>query len=148
MISAEHKLFTFLQGAIAAAGAEDPLHQMELHDTVHQVITRDRGLRIGDGRSQLAPKPDGTLGEFDAEVELTCFVRVAGTDKTERLAARDGVVDLAAAVATLFYDDATLGGRVCDLLSGTIEREFVSINGQPFAVARMSLVIDPSGSPK
>lgn len=145
MISSEHNLFLFLQSAIVGSPDGDPLHDAELHDTEHQVITHDRGIRIGDGRSQLAPNADGSLAEFDAEVELTCFVRVAGTDKTERLTARDGVIDLAAAVARLFYNDQTLGGRVCDLQIGPIRREFASINGQPFALARMPITINPSG---
>lgn len=145
MISCEHQLFLFLQSAIAVAQSGEPLHGIELHDTEHQVITRDRGIRISDGRSQLAPKADGTLGEIDAEVELTCFVRVAGADKTERLAARDGAIDLAAAVAALFFADQTLGGRVCDLQLGAIRREFASINGQPFALARVPLTINPVG---
>jgi hypothetical protein len=147
MISSEHQLYFFLQAAIGAALTDDPLHGIELHDTEHQVITRDRGLRIGDGRSQLAPRADGTLGEFDAQVELTCFVRVAGSDKTERLSARDGVIELAAAVAARFFADQTLGGRVCDLQIGAIRREFASINGQPFALARVPLTINPTGAP-
>jgi hypothetical protein len=145
MISSEHQLFLFLQAAIAGAPNGDPLHGVELHDTEHQTITRDRGIRIGDGRSQLAPKADGTLGEFDAQVELTCFVRVVGTDKTERLATRDGAIDLAAKVAGLFFADQTLGGRVCDLQLGVIRREFASINGQPFALVRIPLTINPAG---
>ncbi len=145
MISSEHRLFLFLQTAIADAANDDPLHGAELHDTEQQVITRDRGFRIGEGRSQLAPRADGTLAEFDAQIEVTCFVRVAGTDKTERLAARDGAVELAAALAGLFFADQTLGGRVCDLQLGTIRREFASINGQPFALARVPLIINPTG---
>jgi hypothetical protein len=147
MICVEHQLFLFLQTAIAAAGPGDPLFQAELHDTIFQTITRDRGLRIGDCRSTLAPSPDQTLGEFDALIELTGFVRVAGSDKTERLAARDAVVALAAAVTQLFFADQTLGGRVCDLLAGPVAREFISVNGQPFALARLPLVINPSGLP-
>lgn len=145
MISCEHQIYLFLQSALAAAQSGEPLHGAELHDTEHQVITRERGIRIGDGRSQLAPKADGTLGEFDAEVELTCFVRVAGADKTERLAARDGTIDVAAAVVALFFADQTLGGRVCDVQMGPIRREFASINGQPFALARVLLIINPTG---
>jgi hypothetical protein len=148
MISAEHQLFLFLQGAIAAAAVGDAFHQVELHDTFHQVITQDRGLRIGDGRSELAPKPDGTLGEYDADLELVCFARVAGSDKTERLAARDAVMDLAAATVKRMFDDPTLGGRICDLLVGAIVREFASINGQPLALARIPLMINPSGGNK
>ena len=51
----------------------------------------------------------------------------------------------AAAVAELFFADQTLGGRVCDLQIGTIRREFASINGQPFALARIPLTINPTG---
>jgi hypothetical protein len=145
MISSEHNLYLFLQGAIAAAGITDPLQQAELHDTVHQVIKQDRGLRIGDCISELAPRADGSLGEFDAQLELTCFARVAGSDKTERLAARDAVIELAAAVIGLLLADPTLGGRVCDTLAGTVRREFTSINGQPFALARLPITINPSG---
>ncbi|MEO6392517.1 MAG: hypothetical protein ABIP75_11740 [Pyrinomonadaceae bacterium] len=145
MLSIEHKLFLFLQDTIGAAAAEDPLHDVELHDSLHQVIKRQRGLRIGECRSLLAPRPDNSLDEFDARLTVIGFARVAGADKTERLAARDAVIELAAAVIRKFLDDPTLGGRVCDLLAGQVDREFASINGEPFALARVPLVINPSG---
>ena len=145
MLSIEHKLFLFLQEALDDAPAEDPLYEAELHDSLHQVIKRDRGLRIGECRSLLAPRPDNALDEFDARLTVTCFARVAGADKSERLAARDAVIGLASKVIRLVLDDPTLGGRVCDLLAGQVDREYASINGQPFALAKLPLVINPSG---
>lgn len=145
MASIEHKVFDWLEEAIEAAVEGEPLYEAELHDTVHQTIKKNFGIRIGEVERSLAPEAEGEAADFDALVPLIFFCRVAGLDKTERLAALDKCDELEKTVASLLFVDSSLGGRVCDCLILRTPRGFDSIKSEPYAVANMPLVINPSG---
>lgn len=142
---AEILLFDFLSGAIAAAVPGDLLFELELHDTVHQKIQTLKGVRISDAVGTLAPEPGGGLKEYDVIIDLACFAKVEGKEKTQRQPAVVAVYELQREICQLLYDYPELGDRVCDTYVGKGMRGYDVFDGNPYAVANISLVINPSG---
>lgn len=143
---AEILLFEFLQESIDASGADDVIYAIELHDTIYQKITKDRGLRISDAVSDMAPGPGGDMREFNARIVLVCFAKVGGKDKKDRQPALTDVFQLQQAVYQLLYNDPSLGGRVCDTNLERGSRGYDILDGSPYAVANIPVVVNPIGS--
>jgi hypothetical protein len=138
-------LFDFLKEKFDLAVPDEPLFQIELHDTMHQTITKLRGVRISEANGLLAPGPGGGVGEWDVELIVTCYAKVEGKDKTERQAALQASFDIHRAVAGLLFDDSSLGGRVCDVLLRKWGRGYDVFEGNPYAVVNQPLIMNPSG---
>lgn len=142
---AELLLYEYLGEKIAQAVHGDPLFEIELHDTVYQPITKLRGVRISDSISTPAPDIGGGVKEYDLEVQIVCFVRVESADQKKRAEALQKVFEIQTEVCGLLFDDASLGGRVCDSFVGTSIRAYDRLDGNPYAVANIPLTINPSG---
>ena len=140
----EDAIFEFIEAAVAAAQEGEPLFKAEVHDTVYQRIKQDYGVRVGDCESDLAPAPGAAeVQEFDTELTLIFYARVAGADKSNRKAARNQVRELALAVAKLIFDDPSIGGQVFDCLPGKLRRGYDSItDADEYAVANLPLRIN------
>jgi hypothetical protein len=143
----EDAIVEMLEAAVAAAAQGTPLYQAEVQDTVYQQIEQDYGVRVGDCASQVAPSAGGEeMEEFDAQLTLVAYSRIAGTDKTDRKAARNDARALALAVAKLFFDDNTIGGNVRDARVMKMRRGYDSITGgETYAVANLDLLINETG---
>ena len=145
-MSVENDTFEFLEEAVAAVALDNALQGIEVHETVYQTIKTDRGVRVGNGESQLAPLPGGgAIEEFDCLLSLVCYSRVIGADKTDRVMARDQAMDIAKAVSMLFLTDPSMGGRVRDSRVLKARRGFDSIGSQPFAVCELQMVVNETG---
>lgn len=142
---AEILLFEFLAEKIGSALPESVLFGLEVHDTVHQAITKLRGVRVSEANGAIAPGPGGVAGEWDVDLYLVCFAKVEGKDKKLRQDALAAAFDIQMAVAGLLFADQTLGGRVCDLVVRKWGRGYDVFEGNPYAVVNMPLLINPSG---
>ena len=141
----EDSTHDFIEVAISAAEEDSTFHGAELHDTVYTLMG-EYGYRIGDCESDPAPLPGGEgMEEFDAELAVYCFARIAGEEKTNRKAARNKARELMLAVAGLFFDDTTMGGRVSDVLVGRCVRGYTDQGGDVFAVAIVPLTVNGTG---
>lgn len=142
---AEILLYDFLFEVVDAALPDDPLfYQLELHDTIWQSITKDRGVRISDATSFMSPEPGGGMKEFDARIVLVCYSKVKDKDQKARVPALTAVFLLQQAIYQLLYDDPTLGDRVCGSRLEPGSRGYDNLNGKPYAVANIPLVINPT----
>lgn len=141
----EVKLFEFLKEKFDASASGSVLYELELHDTLNQKITKQQGVRISEAVGDLAPGPGGGLSEHDVLLFIVCFAKVLGKDKTKRQAALQEVFDIQLAVCQLLISDSTLGTRVCDLVIRRGGRGYDVLEGNPYAVANMPLIINPSG---
>lgn len=139
-------LFEFLTEQVNAALPDDLISGLELHDTVYQSIRKDRGLRISDVTSTFSPTSIGTEKEYDALITIAAYSRVTGKDKTERIPAMQDAFEIQQKVYELLRNNSTLAGRVCDLLLRRGARGYDVLDGEPFAVAMIPLVINPSGA--
>lgn len=146
MKPAEILLYDFFRERFDASASDSLLYKLELHDTVHQKIVTPQGVRISEATSDLAPGPGGGLKELDIDLIIICFSRILGKNKTERQAALMEVFEIQNEIAGLLNADQTLGGRVCDLLIRRGSRGYDVLDGEPFAVANMPLLINPSGA--
>lgn len=141
----EDAIDEYLTAAAEAAAEGQLLFGAEVHDTVYSTIS-DFGFRLSDCESDPAPLPEGDgMDEFDAQLTLVCFSRVAGQDRTDRKAARDKARALMLAAAQLFFDDTTAGGRVRDVLVGRCRRGFDTEGDDIYAVVNMPLTINGTG---
>jgi hypothetical protein len=143
---AEILLFDFLAEKFDASASGSVLYELELHDTVHQSITKKQGVRISEANGDLAPGPGGGVKECDVDLILICFAAVEGKDKKQRQEALAAAFDIQMAVAGLLFADPSLGGRVCDLLPRKFGRGFDVLDGKPYAVVNLPLLINPSGA--
>ncbi len=143
MTPAEIQLFDFLTTVIGSAAQGDPLFNAELHDTVYQKITADRGIRISEATGEFSLGPGGVANEYDVTIIIVCYARVTGVKKQERQPALADVFDLVKRVFEVLMNDPTLGGRVCDLIVQPGGRGYDTFDGEPFAVANMPIVINP-----
>lgn len=147
-IAIEDEVFDFLEEKIAEAGEGDELFEAELHDHLYSKISAQPGygIRVGDCESVLAPNPGSTeMEEFDADLTLVVFARVTGAERAKRKEARTKVLLLSKAVAMLFVEDPTLGGRVNDGRVMRCLRGWDNISGVPYAVVNMPLLVNDSG---
>lgn len=144
----EVSVFEFLDAAVNDAAVESPLEGIAVHDTVYRPIEKNQpnGVRISDCVSTIAPEPGGGMKEYDAELVLACFAKIEGADKKQRQDALKKVFEIQTAVIELLYSDGSLGGRVCDVLIRRSPRSFDVFEGNPYAVAMIPLVVNPSGS--
>lgn len=148
MSAIEDHVFDFLEESIAAANDPSPLVDAELHDTLFREITKDFGVRIGDGESTLEPNSGDTeVLEFDGTVPLVIFSVATGADRSDRKDARDRMIALAKAVSKLFLDDPTMNGRVNDSRVTRCPRGWDSIKSMPYSVANMDLLVNETGGP-
>lgn len=145
MASLNRKFFEFLESAIESAAEGDALYGAELHDTVYQKIKDDFGVRISTPEGSLAPNSSG-VEDYDALVTLVIFARIEGSEKTDRLDALDVCDALTKAVAQLFFDDLSMGGRVCDVDVLRHLTDFDSNGSDFFAIANLPIVVNPTGA--
>ena len=143
----EDAVFDYLGAAISAAPNGTALYQAELHGTVYEKIKKNFGVRVGDCESDVAPLAGGGAAEeFDASLIVVIFARVEGADKSARRPARNKAREMMLAVAKLFQDDPSMGGRVRDSLVGRCARGFDSLtNADEYAVVNMPLLVNMSG---
>lgn len=139
-------LFEYLKESIESAASDDLLYELELHDTIHQPIRRDKGLRVGDSVGDFGPQAGGTLGEYDVMVVLVAYARLKGQDQQARQPALRAVYEIQRAACDLILNDSTLGGRVCDTLIRRGGRGYDVLDGEVYAVANIPLIINPSGA--
>lgn len=142
---AEILLFDFLRERIDAAVPESPLFDLELHDTVYQTITKERGVRISEAVGDLSPGPD-SIREYDVELIVTCFSKVLGKNVKDRQPALISVFGIQKAVYEILLADSTLGDRVCDSLMRKGGRGYDVFEDGVFAVTNMPMIINPSGA--
>lgn len=138
-------LFDYLADAQAASAVDSVIYPLELHDTVYQTIKKDRGVRITDAVGDLAPEPGGGLKEYDVSVQIVCFAKVEGKDKKQRQEALVAVFAIQRAVVQLLLDDQSLGMRLCDVVIQKGVRGYDVLDGTPYAVANISILINPTG---
>ncbi|HEX8500800.1 MAG TPA: hypothetical protein VF659_09425 [Pyrinomonadaceae bacterium] len=144
-MTVEDATHEFIAEAVVAAEEGSALFGIELHDTLY-TSKQERGVQIGDCESDVAPLPGGEgMQEFDAELSLFCFARIAGEDKSDRKAARNKARELMLAVAALFFDNTTMGGRVNDVLVRRCVRGYTDQGGDVFALAIVPLVVNGTG---
>ncbi len=141
-------LFEYLDGAVAAIDDEDAvLFGVAVQDTVYQSMVKiDRLVRVSDAEGGLSPGPGGQLGEFDVKITLVVGSRVKGSDKTERATAVTDLFLMQRAVCQLLFDDETLGSRVCEVLVKDGVRGYDILDGEPYAVANIPLIVNPTGA--
>lgn len=143
----EIKLAANVQNFLSA-NEKSLLAGMTIHDTVYQNFTtgQNYGIRIGEVPSTFAPNFDGNFKEFDAEVPLAVFARVVGSEKSNRAASLEKVFAVSILVCKLFNAYQDLKGRGCDSLLLRWIRGFDEMDGEAYAVANTSLIINPSGA--
>ena len=142
----ETHLYDYLKEVFDASASVNVLSQLELHDTVHQKIGKAAGVRISEAVGMLAAGPGGGLKEMDVDIILVCFARVEGKDKRQRQDALGKVFEIESEVAKLFINDPTMGSRVCDVLVRRSSRGYDVLDGEPYAVANVPLLVNPSGA--
>jgi hypothetical protein len=144
--ASEDLVFDFIEENANAAIAGEPLFEAELHDTLYRPIKKRYGIRVGDGDSELSPTPGGEeLAEFNGVVPIVIYSAVTGPDRSDRKDARAKMMDVAKAVAKLFLDDPTMGGRVTDSRVKSCPRGWDSYNDIPYSVANMVLLVNETG---
>lgn len=167
MAAIETHVYDFIAEAKQAA-LSGLLPTAHLHGDMHEPVPADSqlGIRISNGEGDYAPVPpasgqDVTIGERDVELFIVAFAEVMGTDlrdPTARRAARDRAADLARELATLFFRDPDMGGRVCNSLVGRWQSGYLNGAGQRalfqteqrttgrlFAVINFGLVFNDTG---
>lgn len=97
---AEILLFEFLSETADAAGVDDLLYQIDIHDTIYQSIDQKKpwGVRISDAVGEMAPGNGRAASEFDVDLTLVCFARVEGKNQKQRGEALQKVFDIQLAV--------------------------------------------------
>ncbi len=143
MKPAEIVIFEFLSDSISSAPVDSPIYDCELHDTVYQTIRTKHCIRVSEAVSELAVDVTQEMKEFDAELVIAVCVKVEGKDKKERQASIQRLFEIQQAVTKLLTEDGTLGGRVCDSLVRRSFRGFDVLDGEPWAVANIPVVINP-----
>jgi len=146
-MTVEQALYDFLNEAITTAAPATPLHQVELHDTFYRKLTKEVGVRIGDCEAEMAPLPGGEeIEEFNARIVIVCYARIAGTDKSNRAAARDRVTAMARQIALLLYLDPRMNQTVNDSRILAVRRGYDSItDADHYAVANLDVIINETG---
>lgn len=142
----EDSIFEFLSDAIEAAEEDDTLFGVGLHDTIYSTITAERGIQIDDGESDFAPSSGAeSIEEFDGNVTLIIYRRLTKDERSERKQARSDALELAKAVAKLFWDDPTMGNRVFD--SRVLRRlaGWANIKSVPYCVMNLPLLVNDTG---
>ncbi len=144
----EDLVYDFLKETIDAAQSGEPLFGAELHDTVFRRIEKEYCIRVGDAESDLAPSPgaDEEL-EFDGVVPLVILSVVSGPNRSDRKAARTRMIKLSKALAKLFHDDPTMGGRVNDSRVTRWPRGWDSIESKPYSISNAVLLVNETGGP-
>lgn len=139
-----------INDAEANFGEEDPEHSAlfgaELHQHIYQKFDEKNywfGIRVGNGESTLAPNPGQTeMEEFDGNLTLVAFARIKKADNSDVEDARSKAFAVAKAVAQLFIDNPTIGGRVNYLKVDRCPRGFDEWATKLYAVCNMPLTIN------
>lgn len=156
-VAIEDAIYDFLEETIAAineAEAEfdeltehSPLFGAQLLDSPYETITKDYGIQIDDGESDLAPSSGAeTVEEFDGNVTLIIFRKVPKVDRAHRKAARSQAMALALATAKLFFDDPTMGNRVNDARVLRCLRGWANIKSSPYVILNVPLLVNETGA--
>lgn len=147
----EFLLYEFIKAAADAVndpetGDEDsPAFGVVVHDHIYRKVDDDKFdyIQIGPCDSDFAPSSGAEIvEEFDANVTVITVSRVPAADVRDRQAAMTKAVDLAKWVAKLLLDDPTMGARVNDSRVLQCARDWVSINGKPYAVTNVPLIVN------
>lgn len=140
-------VYEFLQENVDAAADGSALSGIDVHDTVWQAFKKDmpKVLRVSDAVGRMVPIGEGQIKEFDVAVEIACAVKIEGVDKKARQQPLCDVFNIQKAVVGLLFADQTLGNRVCDILINEMPRSYDSIDGNPYAVANIGLIVNPWG---
>lgn len=147
MPAIEDHIHDYLEDAIEAADEQSVLFGAELHDTVYRSIKKKFGIRVGNGESDLAPTPGGAqVAEFDGAVPLVVYALVEGPDRSDRKAARSRVLEMSKAIAQLFFNDPTMGGRVSDSRVTKFPRGWDAFDSSPYAVANPLVLVNETGA--
>lgn len=145
-MSIETAIHDAIKVAIEAAVDGDALYDAELHDTLYARVTKLFGVRVGDVEASVAPTPGGEkVEEFDATLPLQSFARVQGDTAEARATAREQARGIARAVAKIFFDDPTLGGRVRDSLVVGLKCGWGQVQAAPYAVAVLMVLVNGTG---
>lgn len=145
-IAIEDLIFDFLEESIAAAANDSPLKDAELLDSPYATITKDFGIQIDDGESDLAPSPGAEeIWEFDGNVTLIIYRRVPKADRAARAEARGQALALAKAAAKLFLDDPMMGNRVNDSRVLRCLRGWGNIKSSSYVILNVPLLVNDSG---
>jgi hypothetical protein len=148
----EQTLYTYLTALVAAADENSALSGAAVKQTAYGSVTTNKVIEIGPCSPDVAPLPgNDELGEFDAELTLVLLrlveVPPAGADADAAYAAaRDEAIAMGAAIGLAVVDNNTLGGVLIDALPIKLLRDFTTVKQQPFAVANLVLLINPTGS--
>ena len=146
MPAIEDHVYNFIKEAVAAAAPESPLAGVEVHDTVYREIEQETCIRVGDGDSDLAPNPGATaMQEFDGVVPLVVLSLLTGADRSARQACRSRMIDLSKALAMVFMEDPTMGGRVNDSRVTRWPRGWDNISSRVYSVSNAALLVNETG---
>lgn len=151
---AEILLYDFLREKLDAAPAGSVLSpegdsdrgELGLHDTIYQQIKTDRCIRISEVVGGFSPGPEMVWKEVDVSITLVALARVTGTEKKDRQPALSYAWELQKELYSLLTDHPDLDGRVCDLLLRDGVRGYDELDSEPYAVAHIPLIINPSGA--
>lgn len=144
----EDLAFEFFESGLNALGEDSPIFGAELHDTLYREITKEFGIRIGDGESDFVPNAGSTEEqEVDGVIPIVIFSLVTGADRSDRKAARTRMIRVAKWVSRLVRVDPTMGGRVNDARIKRVPRGWDSIKSAPYSVANMHLLVNETGGP-
>jgi hypothetical protein len=151
----ETSLYDFIKAAADVVNDEEtpdeesPAFGVIVHDHVYRKIEDENFhyIQIGHCDSDFAPSPGAeSVEEFDANVVVITLSRVPAADVRDRQAAMTKALDLAKWVAKLLLDDPTMGNRVNDSRVLRCMRDWASINGKPYAVTNVPLIVNETGS--
>lgn len=140
-------VFDFAEELIAAADANSELYDdddIEALDSKFQAITTNRGIVISNSEFDLAPT-SADVGFYDSLIIVGFFVRIPGTDTTERKATRDRCFEMAREFADAIFTDQTLGGRVCDCLVRRAVNGDTSETSDSYSVINLPIILNPTG---
>ena len=145
----EDHLADFLDDKIGAAVEGDVLFDLELLDTSYATVTKERFVQIDDGESDFAPTSGGEdVAEFDGNVTLIVGRKLVKGERVHRRQARSDAIEIAMALAKLFFDDPTMGNRVNDSRVLRCLRGWANIKSVPYCVMNLPLIINETGAPQ
>ena len=150
-LAIEDRVLDFLEEEIEAlADDADPvvgvLFEAQLIDSPYATIEKEFGVAVDDADSEFAPTPGATdIEEFDGDVTLIIWSAITGNDRTQRRAARTKAIALTKAVAKLFLDDPTMGGRVNDARVLRCRRGWAKIQTVNYSIMNVPLLVNETG---
>lgn len=144
-MSVRASIISFLDAAATAATVGQALYQAQILDHPAEPYQKDRGVLVNFDQFKLAPGGSGQIQQYDGQLVLLCYSRVLGVDKTARTAAIEDATTLAKGVATLFYNDPSIGGAVCDARCIDGESGWDAVDSQPYQLVGLVLLYNEIG---